>query len=747
MKQKIKPQAKKYPHKYGLEEETRTPLDVFGYALESKLADAIYQRSPIEDRMVKDLRRYKGLYDEKTETGLKEKGRSRAFNNITRTKAEAAEAQMIDLLFPNSGKNWGINPTPVPELMDKADSQKPYQIGEQRFLYEDTGEEVTEGDVVAQQMDEARKRCDSMAKEIDDQLTECDYDKKARKAIHDGVVFGTGILKAPVVTGKVSPVYKSVAGQSGFQLLQVQKFVPAVEAVRPWDFFPDMAAEELEQCEYIFERSYLSRKQVAKLALRRGIQKAKLREVLKMEGHQTQHRTAQVDAIRQLSGMHEQITDDRYELWEYHGALDKDALLELGIIDDEQYEDPLVEIYGKVLLIGGIVIQVEPELLPAIDAGIYNVWNWEVDDTCLFGYGVPHRVESSQDVCNATWRMALDHAASTTGGQVAINKTKVQPADGDYEVQPFKVWELKAGVTDIKQAISTFEFQSHIPELIQLYQIARQFMDEESGVPMIQQGEQGQNMQTLGEASMRMNAANTVRRRQVKAWDDEITTKIITGFYHFNMEFSANDEIKGDYQVDAMGSSALLVREIQAQAILNFISITANNPIFQPMLQMKAREILAEWVKTQQLPDHLLPTEEEIATWEKNLQDSQSNGEGGTSPEEVRLETVRIQQQIEQAKIEAVQRNLAYETEAAARLKRQDDQIEMAKLQIKVQEGERQERLAIFKLRQEDKINGDKLQAMLQRHQTDQQIDLHKFNAEIALKENYYPEANYGLDS
>ena len=50
---------------------------------------------------------------------------------------------------------------------------------------------------------------------------------------------------------------------------------------------------------------------------------------------------------------------------------------------------------------------------------------------------------------------------------------------------------------------------------------------------------------------MLMNAANTVRRRQVKLWDDNVTKPMIRDFYHFNMLHSDDETIKGDFNVEA----------------------------------------------------------------------------------------------------------------------------------------------------------------------------------------------------
>ncbi len=58
-----------------------------------------------------------GRYDATTEATLNEGKKSRLYVNMTRPKTHAWEAKLSDMLFPTDGTpNWGIRPTPVPEL-------------------------------------------------------------------------------------------------------------------------------------------------------------------------------------------------------------------------------------------------------------------------------------------------------------------------------------------------------------------------------------------------------------------------------------------------------------------------------------------------------------------------------------------------------------------------------------------------------------------------------------------------------
>ena len=130
-------------------------------------------------------------------------------------------------------------------------------------------------------------------------------------------------------------------------------------------------------------------------------------------------------------------------------------------------------------------------------------------------------------------------------------------------------------------------------------------------MPPIAQGEQGVNRQTFGGQALQMNSANVVFRRFVRNFDDDVTTPNIRRFYDYNMQFSQKAEIKGDFNVDARGSSVLLVRELQAQNLMWIAANLGAHPVFGPML--KNRAVLRKTFQTMMVPsDEVVLTDEEI---------------------------------------------------------------------------------------------------------------------------------------
>ena len=62
----------------------------------------------------------------------------------------------------------------------------------------------------------------------------------------------------------------------------------------------------------------------------------------------------------------------------------------------------------------------------------YSVFNWEKDESSVFGFGVPYLMRNPQRVINAAWRMMMDNAGLSVADQLVINKELLSPADGSW---------------------------------------------------------------------------------------------------------------------------------------------------------------------------------------------------------------------------------------------------------------------------------------------------------------------------
>lgn len=558
-------------------------LSALGSMLRSRFDRISNARGIIEQRWMDDMRQYHGKYSHDVETRLERDrtGASKLFVNLTRPRCKSMTARLSDMLFPSEDRNFELRPTPVPDM----------------------------------DMEAATAAAKGMQTKIDDQLTEALYQDKARDAIHWAVLLGTGIVKGPIANRRVENTWSSIDGTM-YQLDTQLVHVPTVECVSPWDFYPEGLSHEWDSC---FEKRYIGKRALRGLAKNPRYNADAIRSVLREVSRANPMRDARRQEMRALAGNASDNWNDNepYELIEYHGALDREDMLALGL-DVAENDDPLIATECTVEFIDTHIIRAELHPLETNDQ-IYSVFNLVADEACVFGYGMPYLLRSPQIAVNSSWRMMLDNANYSIGPQIIINRETIVPANGDYALTPRKLWYLDDPVKDVRQAFHSFEVSCHQPSLMNIYQTAKQLIEEESQLPSLMQGEMGSTpIQTASGMSMLSNNAGTIIRDVVKDWDEKITKPLIRRLYDWNMQYSDDPSIKGDFKVDARGSSALMVKETQMPALVQLAQL-AQQPGFAPIV--KFAELFRALVETLKLsPERLAKTDEELAIDQQAMQ-------------------------------------------------------------------------------------------------------------------------------
>lgn len=610
--------------------------------LESVVNDRVSQRQPLEQRWIEDLEQLHGRYDQTTLAKLISDERSRLFMNRTRQKTEAIASRLKDMLFPTDERNWAIEPTPVPRLTrsaqkaaDQAEALKMQHAQAQQAANDntDTAQQQQLDDNVAAlaqqrslveeaakslkaQMQESRKRSDMMSEEIDDQLTECSYSLVMRDVIDSACKYGTGVCKGPITGDRVRRGWRPGQEQSGYQLEISQGEQPAFRFVDIWNFFPDMTVSDIRNGEGTFERHLYNRKQLRDCQNLAGFQKPALRRLI--EGRPQTAVPSYLAQLRHITEEKPQVnSSDTYIVWEYCGPLEPEdmrtlieALAPPALLKDFDV-DPLTMCNAVVWFCQGEILKFA---LYPFDSGevMYSIFNLVKDETSVFGYGMPWLIRDPQSAINGAWRTMMDNAGVSAGPQIVVDELNIEPADGDYKIRKMKVWKAKNGIPKENEPFRTYHIESHQGELASIITMAEQFLDDMSMVSPIAQGEQGAGVtKTAQGMSLLMNSTNVLFRGIVKNFDDDVTIPNLRRLYDYNMQFSDKEDIKGDYEVKARGSSVLLTRELQSTNLMTIAMNFGGHPIFGPML--KNRELLRKLFQSMMIPaDEVMLSDEEI---------------------------------------------------------------------------------------------------------------------------------------
>lgn len=633
------------------EEEMQARLSSLVGMLEALAKDQVQRKAAdVEQRWLGDLRAFHGRYDQKTETELAGTSKSRAYVKITRKKTNSWEARLSALLFPTDDDNWDIRPTPVPTLVEQAkqaveqakqalaqandaasqmatspDPAQQQQLAQQAETLAATAQEALDDAAVLQlAVDEAKKRSEAMRGEMRDQLVECDYASHCRMVIRDCVRLGSGILKGPLSGGQRSGKWLQIDGS--YQYKREEDPAPVYRWVDPWSYFPDMSAMRPEDREFEFERHLWSGKDLRGLVREAGFNKTAVRAILEERtnrGHAVTDTSMNylVD-LRSITGAADAIKD-RFVGWEYHGPLGcrEIATVLRALGDDagatayEERDDPLEEIRVIVWFAEGRILKMAPAY--PLDSGesLYSMFTFEPSEGSIFGYGVPNIMGDSQKSMNGAWRMALDNAGLSVGPQIFIDRDAVEPANRSWDLTPRKIWYKKKGATlGAGNVLEIQNIPNNVEEIMNIVRTARQFIDDETALPVQAEGELTDNPNITATATNFMSmASNITFRRVVKNFDDGLTVPSIRRLYDWNMQHNSRDDIKGDMKVDARGSGALLQRELQAQMLLNIAQNWSSHPRLKHALKGYGYDAIVDTLRAAMIqPETIMPSREEF---------------------------------------------------------------------------------------------------------------------------------------
>lgn len=609
-----------------------TPL---GDELGKMFEEAERDRRDVEQRWLKDLRQYRGEYDPEIKARMHPK-RSKAFLSITRTKTRTLSSRQTDLLFPANGeKNWNITPTPIPEL-------NPEVIQNIMLQYQQKTREVpTEALIKKFIHTEAKSRCDAMEQEMEDQLTELKYREIIRNVILSGNIFGTGVLKGPLVKTQIAKRW--LPQGDDWITIELEKMLPFCEFVPLWDLYPDMSARTTDDMRYIFQRYVMTRHKVAQLAKRRDFNGDAIIQYLKAHPNgdseiknyendlkglnrdasdPTGYKETSASGVAHLTaGQSPQNKTGKYEVKEFWGYLSTDKLIDLGIELDE--EEMGIEVAANIWMLGPIIVKAIVSPIEGVNLP-YHFYYYDKDDTSIWGEGIPTIMRDSQKMFNASVRAMLDNAAISAGPIIEANTDLLDPSEDPRDIYPFRVFLRDGqGMEASAQAIRVETLPSYTSEFMAMIDFFMTAADEVTAIPRYMYGDStnvGGAGKTASGLSMLMGAANVSLKDQIKNFDDGVTKPFIKALYFWNMEFNPKEHIKGDFAVKAKGSTSLIAREVRQEHLNNFLAIT-NNEV--DLMYTKRHNILREMVKIMDLDDLDLIKDENTVEMEQKARQKQ----------------------------------------------------------------------------------------------------------------------------
>jgi hypothetical protein len=318
----------------------------------------------------------------------------------------------------------------------------------------------------------------------------------------------------------------------------------------------------------------------------------------------------------------------RFEVLEYWGVLDATFAREVGLdLPDTVTELDQVQINAWIC--GNEVLRCV--LNPFTPARIpYLAFPYETNPYQLWGVGVAENMEDAQMLMNGHVRMAIDNLALAGNLVFDVDEASLVPGQ-NFDIYPGKVFRRQSGVTGT--AINGLKFPNTAPENIQMYQIARQLSDEETGIPSIMHGQTGVSGtgRTSSGLSMLMSAGNMSTKTVIKNIDDYLLKPLGEAYFQWNMQYNdKSPDIVGDLSIKPRGTAAVMQKEVRSQRLTTLLQTVAN-PMLAPFIKLP--NLVKELAISQDIdPDELVNDLDEAQLYAKVLQGLQ-NAQQAPSPE------------------------------------------------------------------------------------------------------------------
>lgn len=601
--------------------------EALGKIVSSKRDEAVKgrQASGIEEVWAEDEDAYQGIDDANRDTAKAYKpmsvtgtptfstrrndddNRSTILLNITRPYVDAASARVGDMLLPTDDRNWAIKPSPLAQEVQPPQMPSAGLTGQPPLPsagpLPPTGAPPGSAPMAPMSappvpvdpqeaiQKAARVAAEKAQQQIEDWHVECQYHAEMRKVIEDCSRLGTGILKGPFPVKKKKMAVLNAEG--GTEIVMEEKINPASKRVDPWRFYPDPACgEDIHSGSYVFEQDDISGRKLRDLKGIPGYDDTQIDKVLEEGPGKKYIQAGKAPSVYE-------VDCDTFDIWYFHGDLNKDDLDGIQIAGLKEADIPDV-VHAVITLVNDCPIKVH---LNPLDEGDYpyDVMPWQRRAGHWAGIGVARQIRAPQKMITSATRNMMDNAGISGGPILGIRQNAVRPMDGKWNLSPRKQYWINenAEVRSIKEAIDAIIIPSNQPEMVNIIQFALQMAEQVTGMPLMMQGMQGSAPDTFGGQQLFQNNASTVLRRIARNYDDYITEPHIRRYYAYLMESGEDDSMKGDFIIDARGSSALVEREIQNQQIMQMGNLVGN-----PAFGLSPRKWMTEFLKSQRLdPD------------------------------------------------------------------------------------------------------------------------------------------------
>lgn len=533
------------------------------------------------------------------------------FLNFTQMKTMSAYSQIMNVMSGVEGYPWDVRPTPFPELI-KLGFDSTRQAEKHPNLSEDFKIQIMKANIA----------CDAMRVQIKDNLEETNWEEKFARGVLDLVTLGTMIVKGPFASSPSPKKWILVDEQQSqgmmsmpqgatgmkqevkkvFKMVKSEdEYRPDLEIVSPFEFYPDPAAVDIKDAMWAIHRHVMNKNDLLNLSEVQGFNGDEINKAVTAnpKGNWTAETwESRVFALNQRQTP--MARGDRYIVLEHWGYFGGKELQGAGVEMPEGH-DPNKQYMCCVWTVGEYCIKISLSSLEApyipfavcpYERVLYSIW----------GRGVPEKMRDPQDIVNAAARAMVDNMGIAAGPQVIYDTSRMINGFKFEGIKPWGVWPLKTLEGISSPPVTFVPVPSILGELKVLQDNFKMFIQEVTSMPDMTSGyagsESGQHNRTSGGMSMLFSAANNYIKGVLFNIDNNVTKPMVRRLYDWNMQFSSDISLKGDFSIVAGGVSRIIATESKQSSLAELLQLM-QDPDFKPYVNKEA--ILKEWVRSKGL--------------------------------------------------------------------------------------------------------------------------------------------------
>jgi hypothetical protein len=480
------------------------------------------------------------------------KGRSKLFVRLTTVKCRTAHAKISDVLF--MGRNV-----------------MPFDV------------EALEPEMFGVPPEAAADASERMKKRLKDHFKKISLKKKMDVGILEMAIFGTAVLKGPIITTKRVPRVKmrTIGGMllrdidpeaSPYEIVRVEETVPDVDRVSIWNYYVDPHAPTPADSigEIHFERILPAR--FKELAYQGGYDAEAVMEAAERAKKGDEDDKTYVQLGDNYTGENG-VKDEKVSILEYWGLVPVSMLRDAGCgeIPEDVAEDDAIEAL-VVLAADGVVIKA---CVNPIGRRPFYVCPYKEKPGQIYGAGVAEDMRDSQKMVNSSARLYVDNKALSGNLMTAVNLDKINTKrTKDLSVYPGKTWYVK-GQANPREAIDAVAFPDVTFGIKDMIEMFTRFADDETGIPKYSSGGEASFLnKTATGMSMLITQSNIGLKSTIENIDDHWIEPMVEAFGDFFNAFGGGVNVPLRYK--ATGADSLVAKEIKMEQYMKFMQITSN---------------------------------------------------------------------------------------------------------------------------------------------------------------------------